>query len=36
VTFYLCGWSAMVDEAATNLIQKLGYNKDQVRMELYG
>lgn len=36
VTFYLCGWSAMVDEAAANLTQKLGYNKDQVRMELYG
>lgn len=36
VIFYLCGWSAMVDEATANLTEKLGYGKDQVRTELFG
>lgn len=36
VTFYLCGWSAMVDEAVVNLITRAGYDRLQVRYELYG
>lgn len=36
VIFYLCGWSAMVDEATTNLTEKLGYDRGQVRAELFG
>jgi len=35
-TFLLCGWSMMVDEAVSNLIVKLGYDKSQVKYELYG
>jgi CDP-4-dehydro-6-deoxyglucose reductase len=34
--FLLCGWSKMIDEAVANLIIKLGYDKSQVRYELYG
>jgi hypothetical protein len=34
--FYLCGWSAMIDEAVANLITKLGYGPAQVKYELYG
>lgn len=34
--FYLCGWRNMVDEAVENLKEKLGYDKSQVRLELYG
>ena len=34
--FYVCGWSKMIDEAVENLIVKLGYDKSQVRYELYG
>jgi CDP-4-dehydro-6-deoxyglucose reductase len=33
--FYLCGWKAMVDEARSR-IQKLGYDKKQIHLELYG
>ncbi len=33
--FYLCGWSAMVDEAVETL-GKLGYEKSQIKYELYG
>lgn len=36
VSFYLCGWSNMIDDAVANLIVKLGYDKSQVRYELYG
>lgn len=36
VTFLLCGWSEMVDEAVANLIVKLGYDRSQVKYELYG
>jgi len=36
VTFYLCGWSNMVDEAVANLILKLGYDRSQISYELYG
>jgi ferredoxin-NADP reductase len=36
ITFYLCGWSNMIDDAVANLIVKLGYDKSQVRYELYG
>lgn len=34
--FYICGWQNMIDEAANNLINKLGYNMNQVKYELYG
>jgi CDP-4-dehydro-6-deoxyglucose reductase len=34
--FMLCGWSMMIDEAVTNLIVKLGYEKSQIKYELYG
>lgn len=33
--FYLCGWTEMVDEARTNL-EHLGYDRSQVKFELYG
>lgn len=36
VSFYLCGWSNMIDDAVENLIVKLGYAKEQVHYELYG
>ncbi|MCF8246050.1 MAG: FAD-dependent oxidoreductase [Saprospiraceae bacterium] len=36
VTFYLCGWTKMVDEAVANLIVKMGYGREQVKYELYG
>jgi CDP-4-dehydro-6-deoxyglucose reductase len=36
VVFYLCGWTKMVDEAVANLIVKLGYDRSQVKYELYG
>ncbi len=36
VTFYLCGWTKMVDEAVANLIVKMGYERGQVKYELYG
>lgn len=36
VQFYLCGWSAMIDEAVANLIIQLGYDRGQVKFELYG
>lgn len=35
VTFYLCGWAVMVDEAKERLL-KLGYGEDRVIEELYG
>lgn len=35
-TFYLCGWTKMVDEAVANLIVGMGYERGQVRYELYG
>ncbi len=34
--FYLCGWSMMVDSAVEKLILEMGYEKSQVRYELYG
>lgn len=34
--FYICGWSGMIDQAMDNLINKLGYQKSQVKNELYG
>jgi CDP-4-dehydro-6-deoxyglucose reductase len=34
--FLICGWSKMIDEAVENLIIRLGYDKTQVRYELYG
>ncbi len=34
--FYVCGWSGMLDEAVANLTEKLGYDKSQIRFELYG
>ncbi len=33
--FYLCGWSMMVDEAVERLLG-LGYDRMQIRFELYG
>jgi ferredoxin-NADP reductase len=36
VQFYLCGWSAMIDEAVANLIVTLGFKREQVLYELYG
>ncbi len=35
-TFYLCGWSAMVDQATETLSLGMGYPTNQVRVELYG
>ncbi len=34
--FYLCGWTKMIDEAVANLITRLGYDKSQIKYELYG
>ncbi|MEO6039983.1 MAG: oxidoreductase, partial [Saprospiraceae bacterium] len=36
VEFYICGWSNMIDEAVANLLITLGYDRTQVRYELYG
>ena len=36
VHFYLCGWTKMIDEALANLIEKTGYDRSQVKYELYG
>ncbi len=36
VDFYLCGWTQMIDEAVVNLIIKMGYDRSQVKYELYG
>ncbi len=36
VEFYICGWSNMIDEAVANLLVTLGYDRSQVRYELYG
>jgi CDP-4-dehydro-6-deoxyglucose reductase len=36
VLFMCCGWRAMIDEAVANLIVGLGYDRSQVRFELYG
>jgi CDP-4-dehydro-6-deoxyglucose reductase len=33
--FYLCGWRAMVDEAKERIL-KLGYDKKDIHLELYG
>ena len=35
VQFLICGWQNMVDEAVANL-DRMGYEKGQVKMELYG
>ncbi len=34
--FYLCGWTAMIDDAVANLIIGIGCDKSQVVYELYG
>ncbi len=34
--FYLCGWSMMVDEAVSKLMVDMGYDRSQIRYELYG
>ena len=36
VSFYICGWSNMIDEAVANLLMKLGYDRKQIHYELYG
>ena len=36
IHFYLCGWTQMVDDAVENLVVKLGYDRSQVKYELYG
>jgi ferredoxin-NADP reductase len=33
--FYICGWSGMVDQAVENIIN-MGYNRSQIKFELYG
>ena len=33
--FYLCGWKDMIDEAKER-IMKLGFEKKDIHMELYG
>ncbi len=33
--FYLCGWKSMVDEAKQRIL-KLGYDKKDIHLELYG
>ncbi|MCU0346599.1 MAG: FAD-dependent oxidoreductase [Saprospiraceae bacterium] len=35
-SFYLCGWTKMVDEAVAKLIVEMGYERGQVKYELYG
>ena len=34
--FYLCGWTAMIDEAVVNLVAKMKFDRAQVKYELYG
>ena len=36
VKFFLCGWSNMIDEAVSNLLTKLKYDRSQIVYELYG
>ena len=36
VQFLLCGWSNMVDEARSRLVEGMGYSPAQVITELYG
>lgn len=36
VTFMICGWSQMIDEAVANLLVEMGYDRRQVKYELYG
>lgn len=36
VKFYLCGWSNMIDEAVTNLLNTLKFDRSQIIYELYG
>lgn len=33
--FYLCGWREMIDDAKNKII-KLGYDKKDIHIELYG
>lgn len=34
--FYICGWSAMVDQCVNNLIVDMNYQPSQIKYELYG
>jgi len=34
--FLLCGWSQMIDEAVETLVLGMGYDKSQIKYELYG
>ena len=34
--YYLCGWSAMIDDAVANLIVKMKVDKSRIHYELYG
>lgn len=36
VIFMICGWSQMIDEAVANLLVEMGYDRSQVKYELYG
>ncbi len=36
ITFYLCGWSKMIDEAVENLLVKMELERSQIIYELYG
>ena len=34
--FYICGWSAMIDDAVANLLLKMKIPKERIHYELYG
>ncbi len=36
VQFYICGWSNMIDESVSNLIEKLHFDRSKIIYELYG
>ncbi len=36
ITFMICGWSQMIDEAVAKLLVDMGYDRSQVKYELYG
>lgn len=36
VSFMICGWSRMIDDAVAHLVADMGYDRTQVHYELYG
>ena len=36
IHFYICGWSAMIDDAVANLLIELKYPRENIHYELYG